>query len=82
MGRGMTFILLFERQKNFGMKTIGTPQPPEALAGDQAENHRKFEALCQLIELGQGSFALALVEFDLPRVQRQVLDSLRRRFPV
>lgn len=60
------------------MKTLCSSHPQESVILENAENQRRLEALCQLIELGQGAFALALVEFDLPSQQRVVLQELQR----
>jgi len=60
------------------MSAISLPQPPTVRY--EADNARKLEALEQFIELGQGSFYLALVQFDLPSLQEEVLSKLRERF--
>src|SRR5215213_5380658 len=59
------------------MSAVTITQP--STGSTQADNDRKLEALCQLIELGQGGFTLALVEFDLPRLQNLVLGKLSER---
>lgn len=56
-----------------------TTEPPvadgRAVGGD---NQQRFEALCRLIQRGQGRFVFALVEFDLPGLRRQTLERLQQ----
>src|SRR5579871_6012 len=47
---------------------------------DAGEEERSLKALFSLIELNQGEFGLALVEFDTPRQRERILQSLRERF--
>jgi len=44
------------------------------------DNDAKFDDLCQFVNLGQGRFSLALVEFDLPSLQAATLARLRDQF--
>jgi AAA ATPase domain len=46
-----------------------------------ADDRRNLEALRNLIELGQGSFVFALVEFNMPRLRDMVLRSLQEALP-
>jgi hypothetical protein len=47
---------------------------------DAGDDLRSLRALFSLVELGQGDFSLALIEFDLPRQRERILQSLRERF--
>lgn len=60
--------------------SVVTPITEQPVTFEEAENERKFEALCNLIELSQGNFSLALVEFDLPSKCIEILGRLHKAF--
>lgn len=45
------------------------------------ENARKFEALCNLVDFGQGNFTLGLVKYDVKTDLDRIVEKLRERFP-
>ncbi len=51
------------------------------MSGAASENSQKFEALCRVVERGQGEFAFVLVEFDLPSLRKATLKALSERLP-
>ncbi len=61
------------------MSAVTLSQPPTVRY--EADNPRKLEALEQFIELGQGSFYFAPVQFDLPSLQNEVLGKLHEKSP-
>jgi hypothetical protein len=44
------------------------------------ENARKFEALCNLVDFGQGSFTLGLVKYDVKTDLDRIVEKLKERF--
>ncbi len=50
-------------------------------ASGPENNQAKFEALCRLIERGQGRFVLALISYDLPSQRKAVTEKLHQTFP-
>src|SRR6266446_855936 len=44
-------------------------------------NQSKFDALCRLIQRGQGRFVLALIAFDLPSQRKQLIEKLNHALP-
>jgi HEAT repeat protein len=48
---------------------------------DSSDNQRNLDALCDLIELAQGRFALALVDIDLPSKLAEIIGKVRESLP-
>lgn len=49
----------------------------EEIFFNNKENQQKFDALCDLIDLGQDNFALVLIEYDIPSQMEFLLDKLQ-----
>ena len=64
------------------MSATGTPPTSNPAAPAAPAVYGEHEALCRLIQLGQGRFTLALVEYDLPSKRAEVVSGLRARFPL